>query len=182
MTPNIKASVAMAALMLSTAQVNADVRYDFTALSSIPFEGYSYTGAFSVVVPTFISNYTNIPVSALLNCSALTTTGPVDCLDPSFEFPQVGYDVIGFGAHAIVPLGESPNLLIYYYFSAGAFNSPGTYFSQIYGAEQAGTLVVSVVPTVPEPTSGALLIVGGIACLGFIRKQHIRTWRLTNAA
>ena len=178
---DIKMSVVMAALLLSTYKVNANVRYDFTALSSLPFEGYSYTGSFSVVVPSFISSFTTIPVSTLLHCSALTSSGSINCFDPSFEFFQVGYDAIGFGVHAIVAPGESPNLRNYYYFKGGAFSTPGAY-SSFFGADQAGTLVVSVVPTVSEPAAGTLAILGVAAVLTVIRKQGARSRQSAHAA
>jgi len=161
------------ALLLGTGAASANVRYDFTALSSFAFEGLTYSGAFSVEVPDFVSADTTIPVPSLLACSAMSSSGPVDCFSQSFYFNvAAGYDTVGFGVVAPTVPPQSPNLQIYYYFPEGAFSAPGTYSSQIFGADQAATLVVSLVPGVPEPATWAYAAAGLFCLQRVLRKRN----------
>ena len=169
---NLAAAIAV---LLAGGAANANVRYDFTASSSFPFQGLTYSGAFSVEVPDFITADTTIPVSSLLSCSAMSSSGPVDCFSQSFYFDAaVGYDTVGFGVIAPTVPPESPNLQISYYFGEGIFSTPGTYSTLIFGSDQAATLVVSLVPGVPEPSTWACVAAGLFCLQRAIRKRNKR--------
>ena len=179
-----RALVTAITVLLAGKAANANVRYDFTALSSFPFQGSSYTGTFSVEVPDFITADTTLPVSSLLACSATSSTsGPVDCFSQSFYFDvSVGYDTVGFGVIANTVPPESPTLQIYYYFGEGSFSTPGMYTSQIFGNDQAATLVVSLVPSIPEPSTWACVAVGLFCLQRAVRRRGTQQLSLRSAA
>lgn len=155
-------------LSLASGVASADVRYEFTSTSAIPFEGVIYTGSFSFVAPDFIVSDTDIPVTSMAQCTATTSSGAVPCSYSSFMFNvSQGYDTVGFGVQASE---SSPNLRIYYYFTDGAFSTPGQHASQIFGADQAGTLTVSLLSAVPELSSWAYAALGLAGMLAMVRR------------
>lgn len=159
--------LAAAGLSFAAGTACADVRYDFTATSSVPFDGISYTGSFSVVVPDFIATETMIPVASMTQCAVMSSSGPAPCSDANFQFNlSPGYETVGFGVY----LNENaPRLEIEYYFVNGAFSTPGVHASDLLGPSQAGTLTVTVVP---EAASGAYAALGLAGLLAAVRRSR----------
>lgn len=159
-----------ASLSLATGLAFADVRYDFTATSSIAFQGETYTGSFSFVTPDFIVTDTTVPATSLLQRAVESSTGPVPCSESAFMFNlSPGYDTVGFGIYAS---DATPFVKIFYYFLDGAFSTPGLHASQLLGADQAGTLTVSLLSPVPEMASWAYTALGLAGLLAMVRRTR----------
>lgn len=146
---------AAVALVMAPGSASAQVRYDFTAFSSFNFSGEQVSGAFAVELPGFVTANTIVPLSALLSCTVVTTPdAPAACRDQGFLLDvEPGYTTVSFG----IQTDLNPGTGVYYYFGEAAFSTPGTHESQLFGADQAARLVVTVVP---EPGQWALLALG----------------------
>jgi hypothetical protein len=164
-----RTAAAALALALVSAQAVADVRYDFTALSSLPIDGYRYTGSFSVVLTDFVSDFANISAAAMLSCSSSPSPVVAGCVGAQFNPNLSGNDQIAFLARSLSP--NTAYNAIYYYFADGAFAAPGTYASQVLGPSQAATLRVISLPAVPEPAAAALFI-SGLMALRLVHRQR----------
>ena len=161
-------------------QAMAEVRYDFTAHSSFPSGGYSYTGSFSVVVADFISGYAQILWPAMLTCSSSPSPVLQGCLGATFDSgPPSSGDSIAFRVRVLDPNAVYAD--VYYYFADGAFATPGTHASQILGPRQAATLVVSSISAVPEPAAAVLLIPGMLMLAAISRRRNATLRRLSLA-
>lgn len=152
------AFAATAALTLPARSASAQVRYDFTALSSFDFNGEMFSGAFSVELPSLVTGNTLIPASSLSSCSVVPFPSAVAaCGSQGFRFDIApGYTTITFG----VLTDLNPGTSIFYYFDATAFSTLGTHETVIFGTDQAGRLVVTDLATVPEPGTFAMLVAG----------------------
>ena len=158
------AATCAAAVVAGAAPSNAAVLYSFTAYSSFPLgtDNESFHGNFDLITPTFVipsaQPGTLFHPADLIDCAAVSDKGPATCTDQGFIIGLSGPDTtIGFGVN-----GVSVNTTIYYYFDAAAFSTPGTYQTLIFGADQAGQLVVTDLggPAVPEPAIWAMMLVG----------------------
>lgn len=160
----------------------ASVLYEFTAHSSFEFgtipattvssPGESYTGSFSYLAPTFIIPDLHVPVGDLTSCSVVgSILGAAACADEEFlnSTMPAGYEIVSMGVNSSAFTGG-----IFYYFALGAFGTPGTHDTVLFGADQAGTLVVTVIDDVPEPGTLALLGASLIALAGFLRRRLSR--------
>jgi hypothetical protein len=154
--------------MVST-QVHADVRYDFTALTSIPVDGHIYTGSFSFLAPDFITAYTEVLPPAMLNCWSSPSPGIAGCVGAILDTRLSGNDAIEFRVRAVTPNIEWIGL--YYYFADGALSRPGSYTSVLPGAQQSGQLVVTATSAVPELPMSSLLIPGLLALTTMVRRN-----------
>jgi len=158
-------AVIAAALVSQT--VLADVQYSFTALSSTDFNGESFTGSFSVVVPDFITANTTIPVASLSSCSAVSSLGPASCIDQNF-YPHFGTgpfnDALAFG----VSSAATPNVNFYYYFDEGDFGQLGTFQTNSVLSNQTGTLTITAVP---EASTWAMMAVGLVCMAVLVRRR-----------
>lgn len=155
-------------LVLPAAGANASspVRYDFTALSSFDFSGETFSGGFSVVAPDFVTSDTTFAVADLLSCTVVASpAAPASCRDQEMLFGIFeNYTTVSFG----VSTANNPATGIFYYFAPTAFSTPGTHATQIFGTDQAGTLVVTVVP---EPATAATLL-AGLALFGLYGRRR----------
>jgi hypothetical protein len=139
----------------------AAVRYEFTALSSfeVGTPPQSYTGSFTFTADGFITTFTAVP-AASLDASVLigSISGMLPGYDQRFEPGAFDLDLIGFGF--------APGSFLNYGFTLGAFSTPGTHETVIFGTGQAGRLVVTDLSGgggpggVPEPATWAMLIAG----------------------
>jgi hypothetical protein len=167
-------AVLLTATSFAAVPANATVRYDFTAFSSFDTNGEQITGGgFSFVASSFLTDDTNIPFGNLLSCSVSTTASSGTCLDQDMLFHVLqGYQTVSFG----ISTALNPSIGIYYYFDDGAFGAVGTYESQLFGADQAGRLVVTDLGggAVPEPATWAMMI-AGFGAVGFAmrRRQNV---------
>ena len=123
---------------------------------------------FSVTLPSFVTSALDIPVASLTACQTVSSVGASSCVDQWMRpDEQAGYDAIAFG-------WESPTAYTvhnYYYFADGAFSAYGTYASVLLDG-QLGTLVVSEVSAVPEPTTGLSLAVGLAGLMGLLARRR----------
>ena len=162
------AAAVASTLAAASGAASAAVEYDFTALSSFALDnGEVFTGSFSVTLPGFVTANTIIPVASLNSCTAVSSFGPATCLDPSL--------LVTFApSYATVEIAytsaTTDNVGIFYYFDPTAFGAPGTYQTVVFGADQAGTLVVSNAGTVPEPDTWLLMALGAAALAGGLRR------------
>lgn len=171
------AFVIVAAVGLSPS-AEASVLYEFTAHSSFPITGNatttasspqeSYTGSFSYLAPSFVIPDVTVPVGDLGSCNAVGSVfGPAACTDQGFlNSLSPGFETIAFGVNSSIFNGS-----IFYYFNAGTFGTPGTYNTVLFGTDQSGTLIVTDLEAVPEPTSLALLAMSFIAMAAFLRRR-----------
>ena len=147
---------------------NAEIRYDFTAISALPFNGYpqwgEVTGSFTYYSPTFLAPTASTPIavqaSDLASCAATSSLeGSFACGSQGFQYytptPSGGpYDVVLFGF-----LPQEPTFpYLFYYFDPSAFTTLGDHYTVVFGADQEGELVVS--GSVPELSTWALTFVG----------------------
>jgi hypothetical protein len=164
------AATAAAWVSLQALPANAAVRYDFTALSSFPIgaDGETFTGAFSYTAPTFITGtFTQIPVASLSSCSAVGSLGPATCGDQFFT-QDSSFDHVEFGLASPFVTG------INYNFAPGVFAAAGTYATVSFGAEQAGTLVVTDLGAgVPEPAAWSMMLIG-FGAIGLVARTARR--------
>lgn len=155
-------TIFVALALASSPVASAAVRYDLVAYSSFPTgPGLErFTGSFSYITPTFITPEQIINAGALTSCSVTGSLGPAICGSQRFYYPHpLGpYYTIDFGI-----VGNANASTISYLF-AEAFNRVGTRGSLRYGQEQYAELTVTdlgaAVPSVPEPTSWAMLLIG----------------------
>jgi hypothetical protein len=166
------AIAALFALVMAVQPTPADaqVRYDFTAFSSLDIgtPPDQYSGAFSLTVPSFVVPTlagVSFPVSSLSSCSIVALSGtPTACGAQTF---QTGF---GGNGEVNVAFGLANSTRIFYYFAPGSFAAPGTYDTVLFGASQAGRLVVSVVP---ELSTWAMMALG-LAAAGTVVTQARR--------
>ncbi len=163
----LSSALLAAALLVVSAPAASNIRYHFTANSS--FEGIS--GSFSFVTSSFITHNIFLPVSGMEFCSVATPIGqscspifpstiePITLNDDGDDFR----DVIGFQVGFF-----RPN----YSFANGAFSTLGTHQTIDFGASQSGTLVISQVAAVPEPSSWALMI-AGFGLVGAVMRRQV---------
>ncbi|MBN8505077.1 MAG: hypothetical protein J0L58_11405 [Burkholderiales bacterium] len=102
--PRALLAAAATATLLASGSASADVRYDFTALSSFVFNSEMFSGSFSVVLPDFVTENTTVPVGSLLSCTVTVSTGaPATCRDQELPFTIVpGNTTASFGAQTDV--------------------------------------------------------------------------------
>lgn len=154
-------ALAAAALLGSAASAQAvvavptPVTYTFTAFSSFDFSGETVSGSFTVTLPGFVTENTVVPLESLGSCTVLSSLGdPAACRQQEFLFDiSPGYEVVSFG----IETPSNPGTGVFYYFTSGAFSTLGTHESQLFGAQQAGRLVVSAVP---EPATWLSMALG----------------------
>lgn len=155
---------------------NAEIRYDFTAISAEPVNGYpqwgEVTGSFTYYSPTFLVPTASTPIavqaSDLASCAATSSLeGSFPCGSQAFQYdpgspPEGPYDVVFFGF--LPPEPTFPYL--FYYFDPSAFTTLGDHYTVVFGADQEGELVVS--GTLPELSTWVLTFVGfaGLAAAG----------------
>lgn len=145
--------LALAAFGFS-APAAAAVIYDFTANTSTS----GSTGSFRVTTDDFLTTNTSFSVSELDFC--IVSEG--DCRSQTFGVGS-SYDVVVFGAGSVYS---------YYYFNPGSFGGVGTYDTVLFGADQAGRLVVSEsLSAIPEPTTWVMMI-GGFALAGSAMRRR----------
>ncbi len=163
----LKPLVAVGVLVCSMGAADAAVRYEFTALSSFPYDVVvSLQGAFTLTVDDFIvptDTGVTIAAAGLDSCSVLSPAGYAcgDITIASFEdlMESVGFGIAGrdFG--------------IAYYFDKGAFSTAGTHLTSDltgFGDAQSGTLTVTVVP---EPGVAAMLV-AGLGLLAWLNSRN----------
>jgi hypothetical protein len=169
---SLAATTAAMFTALAAAPAHAAVTYSFTALSSFEFDGETATGSYSFTVADFIDAPTTIALAHLSTCSVTTSEGPGHCLDQSFKYhvngPGDANEVATLDFFAPATAGTS----IFYYFAPGSFEHVGTYDSIVLGAQQAGTLTVSL-SAVPEPSSLGLMA-AGLGLLGVALRRARR--------
>lgn len=159
------------ALAGAVVAAHADVRYDFTALSTIEDDSFQvYSGSFTFVTSDFVHDYTELSPSQLVSCSVVTASGtPASCGTQQFWPAGSGiaddWDTIGFGTST----SEIPEQWHYFYFPAQAFTATGVYASGLLGAQQSGTLTVSAVP---EAAVWAQLAAGLAAVGSLVRRRR----------
>ena len=145
--------LALAALCLPSGA--ATIFYDFSGTEVFP----SYTLQFHYTSSAFITTDTFIPASALDSCS---TTPALPCFGVSFlpsgpdsvqHFPEISFQVTN--------PDHSLGTCLFYFPLGSSFATPGT----IVAMGGAGTLAIS--SGVPEPTTGLLLLTGGLVIGAF---------------
>lgn len=126
---------------------------------------YSFNGtggSFSYTTNGFITSQTDVLASQLDSCmtSSASNSCTYELFSPNFNNR---YDLLGF-AYSFA--GGSGTAL--YYFNVGSFESIGTH-QTVLGS--IGTLTVSEVAAVPEPTSWAMMLLG-FALVGFAQRHE----------
>lgn len=128
------------------------VTYTFSGFFGEPLPpGRSdYTASFSVSLPDFVSSNQFVPVAEMQTCIAPASP----CVGATFHVDAKGDGLTLDPGVQAVEFKSAAGYSGYYYFSAPAFSTPGSY-SSLYGFNPA-TLVV----TVPEASSFAYLSIG----------------------
>jgi hypothetical protein len=167
----VKKLFAVVAFVCATSSANAQsFRYDFTALSSLPIGPSTemITGSFSYISANPITTKTSVTVPQVTNCSAVSSLGNAICLGGIFT--PGSNDLVQFD----VQTAANGPTSVYYYFASNSFDTPGSYKTVTFGAEQAGTLTVTRLgsSTVPEPQTWALTIAGLGAIVVMQRKRR----------
>ena len=164
----ITALLATLALWLASSAASATILYEFTAESSFisSFDGTQIDEAsFVLETPDFISIDSLFGTGDLVSCSVLLVGGTASCNSQEFLFNQVAdTHTIGFGLIPDNSIVTSSR--IFYYFETGAFSTPGSYETILFGDDQFGRLTVS---RVPAPITVSLLLIGLLA-LGWQRR------------
>lgn len=149
--------VCVVAFFASTS-ATAAVKYSFSGFFSnnnSPHE-VNFTGGFSFIADNYLVAETDISPSNMLNCHA----GDQLCSTVHFFQDAHAAGLTGdFGVQAI-GLADNDGSMGYYYFSAPALSTSGSYNS-LYGFNP-GTLTVSAVP---EPAS-CLGLLAGLGLIG----------------
>ncbi len=157
---SVKLAILALAGVLAASPAAAAVTYQFTALSSFPFNANGngdeeFTGSFEVTVPSAVNTFTVFPAASLTSCTMLgSISGAIPCGTQSFRYDFVpGSLTVAFAG---------PTFEIFYYFDAIASTTNGTWDTTIFGTDQQGILVTSGAATggVPEPANWAMLIAG----------------------
>jgi len=135
--------------------------YDFSGTSVVP----SYTLQFQYTSLGFITADTFIPASALDSCSA----PPLPCYGVNFlpsgpdtpqHYPELTFQLLN--------PDNSVGTFFFYLPPGSSFATVGTITSSI---GISGTLVIS---DVPEPTSGLLVLAGGLPMVALLPKLRYR--------
>lgn len=162
-------SVALSAALLAgavCAPAHAAVTYTFKAISA--FDSFPF-GTFQLTTANFVTGANTFGPASLTSCSVTFTTASSVCgsqvMDTTFNAP---YETVAFGT--------DDGTQVFYYFNAGSFGTVGTHSSQIFGDEQFATLsVVNSSPSVPEPATWAMMIIGFGAVGGAMRRRKANT-------
>jgi len=145
--------IACAAAFFASASAMAAVEYSFSGFFSNnnwPNE-VNYTGGFSFVVDNYLQTDEDISPANMLTCHA----GDQLCSKVHFFQDAHAAGLTGDLGVQAIGLADHDGSMGYYYFSAPAFSTPGSYNS-LYGFNP-GTLTVSAVP---EPANWLSLITG----------------------
>lgn len=164
-------ATAACALALSTASQSA-VLYKFEWLDLIT---PGVLGSFEYVTPTYMTTNQILAASDLTSCGFYSP--PAACADHEIWVDTTGltpdpgdtYDAIAF--MKVTSLGSTGK---YHYFANGAFGAVGTYDEVLPGPGEA-RLTVSIVPdppTIPEPTTWALMLLGFGAAGAALRRRR----------
>lgn len=141
------------------APADAAVKYVFTATSSSSLVGEQITNAgFTLVLPDFLTTDTTFPVASMENCFVATTAQPAGATCGSADlYLSNTYNYIGLEVNTLL----NPMTYQYYYFTPGAFGTPGSYEAMVFGEQQGAQLDVSrVSDAVPEPATWAMMLLG----------------------
>lgn len=123
-----------------------------------------YTVTFSLWLPDFVVANTLIPASAISSC----TTHASPCASVTFHVDAAADGLVLDPGVQAIEFTSVSGLSGYYYFSAPAFATPGSYAS-LYGFNPA-TLVVSV----PEPSTYYCLLLGIVITTAVARRSQAR--------
>jgi hypothetical protein len=153
----------LAIALMASAPASASILYSFTAFSSFGFgpdSNEQFSGNFDLITPDFVTAGATFLPSDLIDCAAVSNFGPATCTGEGFLTGFAGSDLtISFGVQ-----GTTTGVGIFYYFVPAAFNTPGSYDTVEFGADQAGHLVVTDLggtsPGVPEPAAWTMMIAG----------------------
>lgn len=155
-------NIVCVAVFFASTSATAAVKYSFSGFFSnnnTPHE-VNFTGGFSFIADDYLVAETDISPSNMLNCHA----GDKLCSMVHFFQDAHAAGLTGDLGVQAISLEDNDGFTGYYYFSAPAFSTPGSYNS-LYGFNPA----ILTVSAVPEPASylGMLAGLGLIGALTF---------------
>lgn len=156
--------IACAAALCASTSAMAAVEYSFSGFFSnnnTPNE-QDFTGGFSFIADNYLSTEADISPANMLDCHA----GDKSCSNVHFFQDAHAAGLTGNLGVQAIGLADSDGMMDYYYFSAPALSTPGTYNS-LYGFNP-GTLTVSAVP---EPASW-LSLAAGLGLIGALSARR----------
>ena len=171
------ACVAALATVLSSTNASASVTYEFS--------GHGVLGLldaqFTYVSPDFVTGFRHVDASALQSCTVTSALLPCDYIEfypLDSYYPEDQFILDSLLVFRDNSGGNPPVQGRLATFSLGAFTTPGTY---TIGDEDFGeTLVVRASPTVPEPATWAMMLLG-FGMIGAAARYRRRSSKVTFA-
>ncbi len=171
---NFATMVCLPVLVLSATTANA-VTYVFEAFSSFgrgTNGTTTYSGGFSVTLPSPVTVNTELPLASLSSCTVFASFGNPVCTDQEILFGFVA-DTVTF-AHTFSNPDDFDAGSNFYYFDIAAATTDGVYETVLFGADQQGRLTVTGAGgIVPEPAAWAMMIAGFGLVGSSLRRRRI---------